>query len=168
MTKTLRNLGLALAATAIAAAGAVGVHASPQNQNTNQVPPPFMGRGPGGRGGPIDGDGLMPMLPRELQLTDGQRSQIQTIAASHKDEWKALATRARTAHQSLMTAVTTSPVDETTIRAKSADVAAVEADMAVAKAHVYSEVWPILTTDQQTRLQQLRTQFSARRSGGRQ
>ena len=41
---------------------------------------------------------MLPMLGREIDLTDAQRDQIKAIAESHKDDWKALADRARTAH----------------------------------------------------------------------
>ena len=40
-----------------------------------------------GPGGPM---GMLPMLGRQLGLTDAQKDQIKAIADSHKDEWKAL------------------------------------------------------------------------------
>ncbi len=169
MSKRLGHLTLGLVgATALAAVVAVG-HASAQDQNTNQPPPPFMGRGPGrggpmGQGGPM---GMLPMLPREIQLTDAQRDQVRSIADTHRDEWKALADRARSAHDALNNAVTAETVDETTIRAKSADVAAVEGDMAVARAHAHAEVWQILTADQKAKLKELKAQFSSRRPSPR-
>jgi Spy/CpxP family protein refolding chaperone len=111
--------------------------------------------------------GILPMLPREIQLTDVQHDQIKAIAQTHRDEWTALADRARAAHDALTNAITAETVDETTIRAKSADAAAVEADMAVARAHVHAEVWQILTTDQKAKLKELKAQFSARRPSPR-
>jgi protein CpxP len=106
--------------------------------------------------------GLLPMLGRELQLTDAQRDQVKTIADSHRDEWRGLADRARTAHQALEAAVTGNAIDENLIRGKSAEVAAVEADMAVARAHAYAEVVQILTADQKAKLQTLK---AARQNG---
>lgn len=117
-----------------------------------------------GQGGPM---GMLPMLPREIQLTDAQRDQVRSIADTHRDEWKALADRARSAHDALNNAVTAETVDETTIRAKSADVAAVEGDMAVARAHAHAEVWQILTADQKAKLKELKAQFSSRRPSPR-
>ena len=76
----------------------------------------------------------------QLGLTDAQRDQIKAIADAHKDEWKALADRARTAHEALDEAITADTVDEAAIRQKSAEVAAVEADIAVARAHAHAEV----------------------------
>ena len=66
-------------------------------------------RGPMGPGGPM---GRLPMLGRQLGITDAQKDQIKNIAASHRDEGKALADRARTAHQALQDAVTADTVDE--------------------------------------------------------
>jgi len=154
MTHTIKRLALGAVAAAVIVAGFAGVHAAAQNENTNPPPRPFMGRGMG-PGGP----GMMGMLPRlgrVLELTDAQKDQIKAIAQSHKDEWKALADRARAAHQALGAAVTADTVDDTLIRQKSADVAAVDADMAVARAHAHAEVMQILTADQKAKLKELR------------
>src|SRR5262245_59426658 len=99
MTPTVKRVTLGLAAAALSIGVSAGLYARTQDQNTNQPPRPFMGgpgRGGGRFGGPGGGPmGLMPMLPRELQLTDAQRDQIRNIAQSHRDEWKALADRGR-------------------------------------------------------------------------
>jgi Spy/CpxP family protein refolding chaperone len=169
MTKTIRNATFGLLAGAVIAAGAAGAYAATQDQNTSQTPPPFMGRGRG----PM---GMLPMLPREIQLTDAQRTQLRTIAEAHRDEWKALADRERSARQALEAAVNpenlanpANPVtiDESLIRQSSADVAAADADLAVARAHAHAEVWQILTADQKAKLQQLKAAFSARRPSPR-
>ena len=163
MTKRLGHVALALVGATALTALAAAVHASAQDQNTSKTPAPFMGRGRGGPMGPGGPMGLLPMLSRELQLTPSQNDQIKAIAATHQNEWKALADRARTAHAGLNTAVTADTLDETTIRARSADVAAVDADIAVARAHANAEVMQVLTSDQKTKLKTLRAQFSARR-----
>src|SRR5262249_20354340 len=128
---------------------------------------PFTGRfgGPGRMGGPGGPGGMLGMLPalgRALNLTDAQQDQIKAIAATHKDEWKALADRARTAHQALMTVETADTIDETAIRQQSAAVAAVDADISVARAHAHAEVMQILTADQKAQLQQMKTQMQQR------
>ena len=168
MTRITHRLVLAIAALGIVGAAA-GVFAAARDQNTNQPPAPFSGNGPGvhgrggrgwGPGGPL---GMMPMLGRQLQLSDSQRDQVKAIAQSHRDEWQGLAQRARTAHQALAAAVTADAVDETLIRQKSAEVAAVDADMAVARAHAHTEVLQVLTADQKNKLKELQT---ARQNGG--
>ena len=150
----------------VAGVGA-GVYATAQN--TNQDPPPFSrGAGPGGPGGPFDFAqgrrggpggpmGMLPMLARELNITDAQKAQIKTIADSHRDEWKAFGDRARTAHEALQQAVTADSVDEALIRQRSAEVAAVEADMAVARARTHAEVFQLLTPEQKTQAKTLQS-----------
>jgi len=96
--------------------------------------------------------GILPMLGRDLGLTEAQRDQVKAIAESHKADWRALADRARDAHMALREAVTTAPVDEALIRQKSSEVAAVDADMAVARARAHAEVFQILTPEQKEKL----------------
>ena len=100
----------------------------------------------------MPGPGLLPMLGPQLNLTDAQRDQIRNISTVHQDEWKALNGRVMAAHRALMDASTTGASDEALIRKVSADVAAVEADVAVARARAFDEVWAILTPDQQSQL----------------
>jgi Spy/CpxP family protein refolding chaperone len=168
MTATVKRIVLGLGATAIALGVTAGVYAS--GQNTNQDPPPFRGGagpgrfgGPGGPGrGPGGPMGMLPMLGPKLGLTDAQKDQIKAIAASHKDEWKGYADRARAAHGALNAAVTADTIDEGVIRSRSADVAAVDADMAVARAHVRAEVFQILTDAQKTQLKTMQAQMKQR------
>jgi Spy/CpxP family protein refolding chaperone len=115
-----------------------------------------------GPDGPL---GMLPRVGRELQLTDAQRDQIKAIALTHRDEWKALADRLRTSHDALAAAVTGDTIDETLIRAKSADVASVEADVAVARAHAHAEFAQILTPEQKAKLKELQAQMKSRMGG---
>jgi len=59
--------------------------------------------------------GLLPMLGRDLELTDAQKDQLKTIADSHKEDWKALAERGRAAHMALNQAVMADTIDEALI-----------------------------------------------------
>jgi len=114
--------------------------------------------------------GMLPMFGRDLNLSDMQRDQIKAIADSHKDEWKALGDRARTAHEALNDAVTAETIDDGLIRQRSAEVAAIEADMAVARAHAHAEVLQILTADQRTQIKKRQADMKDRmknRQGGR-
>jgi Spy/CpxP family protein refolding chaperone len=154
-------------ATVAAGAVALGVTAAGRAsaQNTNQDPRPFNGshmgpggrggmRGPGGPGGPL---AMLRMLGPQLNLTDAQKAQIKSIADSHRDEWKSLADRGRTAHDALNAAIMADAIDEGLIRSKSAEVAAVEADIAVASARARAEVWPLLTPEQQGKVKQMQS-----------
>jgi periplasmic protein CpxP/Spy len=126
-------------------------------QQPGGAPPQRGGRGPGGAGGfgPLGLLGPLPMMAQQLALTDTQKDQIRSLAQSHADEWKALLdheTQARTAEQAAIVAL---PFDEVTIRQKSAELAAVQADVAVARARARGELLQILTPDQQATLKQL-------------
>jgi Spy/CpxP family protein refolding chaperone len=100
--------------------------------------------------------GMLPMLGPWLGLSDAQRDQIKGIADVHKEEWKALADRGRTAHLALDAAMTADTVDDALIRQKSAEASAVDADVAVARAHAHAEVLQILTADQKAQLKTMK------------
>src|SRR5438477_6186498 len=172
MTTVSKRIALAAGAGLIALGISAGVMASVQN--TNQDPGSFnqprRGRPPGGpmgRGGMFgpgpDGPlGLLRMLGPRLNLTESQRDQLKSIAAAHKDEWQGLADRARTAHQALNDAIMAETVDDATIRAKASELAAVEADIAVASAHARAEAWQILTPEQRAQAKQFQTEMKNR------
>jgi len=159
---TAKRLGLGISAGLLALVSA-GVYASAQN--TNGGPRPFSGRmGPGGPGGP--GRGGPMMLLRGLDLTDAQKDQVKSLMQSHAEERKALGDRARAAHQALQAAITADSVDEALIRQRSADVAAVDADMAVAEARTHAEVWQILTPEQKARAKEFQARAQERMKNG--
>lgn len=123
---------------------------------------PGQGGAPGGprgrRGGPgmgPGGPGLLGPELRRLGLSEDQRSRVRQIMESHRDEQRALADRARKAHEALREVTESPTFDESAVRARAADVAIVEADMAVARARLYNEVYQILTPEQQTTLKTL-------------
>ena len=171
MAITTKRAALIVASGLLALGVAAGVRASAQN--TNQDPGTFNHRrmggpgpgGPMGRGGPMSPEsafGMLRMMADRIGLTDAQKEQLKTIAASHRDEWKALADRARTAHQALHDAVMADNVDEALIRSRSAEAATVEADIAVAAARARAEAWQVLTPEQRTELQQIQSQMRER------
>jgi Spy/CpxP family protein refolding chaperone len=180
MTATvIRRIALGVGAGIVALGVTAGVYASAQN--TNQDPPPFRGPGgpgrPGGPGGPgrfggpggpgMPGGpmGMLPMLAPRLGLTDAQKDQVKHIAESHKDEWKALADRGRTAHEALNDAVTAEGFDEALIRSRSAEIGFFEADMAVARARAHAEVFQILTAEQKTQMKTMQAAMKNRMQG---
>jgi periplasmic protein CpxP/Spy len=166
MTTTVTRIVLGAGAALLAVGVAAGAFVHAQDQNTNRPSRPFMGRGgpggPGRFGGPGGPMGMLPMLGRELNLTDTQKDQIKAIADSHKDEWKALADRERAARTALNDLVMADTISEGAIRQKSAEVAAVDADAAVARAHARAEVFQILTADQKAQLKTITAQRRSR------
>ena len=70
--------------------------------------------------------------------------------------------RLRTAADAQRKAVQTTPVDESLIRSTTQALADVQADAAIAQAHVRSEILAILTADQQTQIKKLQDDRQAR------
>jgi Spy/CpxP family protein refolding chaperone len=160
MTATVKRLALTLGAGLLATGIGAGAYVHAQDGNPDRQPPFRRGAGPDGHGGPgrFGGPGgpmgLLPMFGPRLGLTDAQRDQIKAIVDAHKDDWKALADRARAAHQALDQAITADTINEALIRQKSADLSAVDADLAVARAHALGEALQILTADQKAQLKE--------------
>jgi Spy/CpxP family protein refolding chaperone len=142
-------------AGAVAAAGVV--HAQ------EGFGPGHGGRGAFGRGhfGFGGGPGLM---LRQLNLTDQQKQQVKGIFEQHKPELQQVRERIHTAIQAQRTAAEANPPDDAAIRAKATDVASAEADLAVALAHIRSEVFAILTPEQQQKAQELKQQHEQQRA----
>ncbi len=88
-------------------------------------------------------------ISRELDLTDAQRTQVRAILKAHADEILAQVRAGMDARRALHDAVLVQPPDETAIRSLGAQVGAVHADGALLFAKIRSEIWPILTAEQQ-------------------
>ena len=118
------------------------------------------GGGPGGPGGPGGfGQGLM---VRQLNLTDAQKDQFRTITQQHRDQNKATMERLRTAMEAARKAVQTMPVNEALIRSTTQDLADAQAEAAIQRAHLQSELFALLTPDQQAQAKKLQAQRESR------
>ena len=100
---------------------------------------PFVAGAHGERGPMHGGRGFMGGIAglRQLGLTDEQRQQIRAAASAHRDEFKSVFERVRTARQAQQAAIEQVPLNEPQIRAASAELAAAEADAAVLRARVH-------------------------------
>jgi protein CpxP len=123
--------------------------------------------GPGFRGGPGGRFGMGGFALRGLDLTDAQREQVKAIMESHRDEQKAIGDRMQAARKALHEAIAADTFDETAVRAKAAEIGAVEADAAVLQAKIKSEVFGILTPEQVKKAQELRSNMEKRMKDGR-
>lgn len=112
-------------------------------------------RGPGGPGGLMGPMGFGPGF-RGLDLTDDQQAQLKQIADSHREEFQAAAEKARAAHEGMRALIEAETIDEAAIRAKSADVAAAQAELMILNAKVRKESLQVLTSEQQAKLKELR------------
>ncbi len=98
-----------------------------------------------------------PAPGRRLGLSDDQRQQIRGILRSHSAELDAQRLAARSGRKALREAIAAQPLDETRIRQQALALGEVRADGAVLRARIRSEIWPILTTEQQEKARRLRS-----------
>lgn len=105
-------------------------------------------------------------LARTLDLSSDQKAQIKSVLRSHAAEIEAQMSAGATARRSLHDAIKAQPMDEAAIRARAAEVGAVHADAAVLFAKIRAEILPILTADQQQKLQSLDERMRSRVSHG--
>ena len=158
MTKSMTRIGSAIGAAALTI-GLGSAALSVAGQQQNQAPAGRHdgfggpGRGRGGPGGPARPLAGLPL--RELNLTDAQREQVRQIVDSRQQETRAIGERAMAAREALRAATTSPSFDEGLVRAKAADVAAIDADMAVARARIFADVFQILTPEQQAKVKEL-------------
>lgn len=139
----------AASAEASAFAAATADRSAPKQDGPQRRGPGFgrQMRGPGGMGGEFRG----------LDLTDDQRAQLRKIREARQAEFKAAAEKLGAARQGMRALIQAETIDESAIRAKSAEVAAAEAEVAILNAKVRAESMQILTAEQQAKLKELRT-----------
>jgi Spy/CpxP family protein refolding chaperone len=118
----------------------------------------------GGAGGQMRGPGGPAAFGPEfryLGLSEDQRVQLRKIREARQAEFREAGQKIRTAREGLRALVQADTLDESAVRAKSAEVAAVEADLAILNAKVRQESMQILTAEQQAKLKELRAARSA-------
>jgi Spy/CpxP family protein refolding chaperone len=159
---TLTRIGLGIGAIAITGGLVTGAYLSAQDTGGPRGPFAERHGGPRGFGGPMGA--LGPLLAAHLNLTDAQKAQLKGIVDSHRDEWKGLGDRAMEARQAVHSAVTADAVDEGLIRARAAELATIESDLAVARARIHAEVFQILTPEQQAQAREAQSQMQQRQN----
>lgn len=159
MTTTIRYIGAAAIAASLIGSAAIVANAQQPGPQAGQARMHMRGPGGPGMGGP--GGGMLRGL-RALDLTDAQRTQVKAIVDANKGAFDEIGQRTRTAREGLQKAIETSPVNEEAIRAASAAVAAVEADAAVLRANVHSQVFGLLSAEQLQKAADLKAQREAR------
>lgn len=118
--------------------------------------------GPGGPGrGGRDGGGL-PL--RGLNLTDAQQQQIRDIRQQDADGARELRDRLLAAQNAQRDAIERVPVNEGLIRQTTQALADVEAEAAIRRAHVFSQVWNVLTKEQQAQVTARRVERESRQA----
>ena len=155
-TRFTTSLAAGIAALTLAVASPAMTSA--QDQQPRQGPG-FSGPPRGGPGGPgMRRPGGMMGLPgfHGLDLTDDQKTQLNQITESHSAEFRAIRDKSRAAHAGMQELLTAETINESAIRAKSAEIAAAEADMLILNAKIRNESMQILTAEQLSKLKERR------------
>ena len=105
------------------------------------------GFGPGADG-PCGRGFIAGKIAERLDLSDGQRAEIQAIRESYREEAEGLFETMRVARLVLRGRIQSDLFDETAIREAAEQAAAVEADLAVLRAKIHSDVRQVLTPEQ--------------------
>ncbi len=108
--------------------------------------------GGGHYGSPMMAPRLFGHLARQLDLSDTQKGQIREILKGHADEIESHVKSAMDARRALHDAVLVQPTDEPTIRQRAQELGNVHADGALLFARIRSEVWPLLSAEQQQKM----------------
>jgi protein CpxP len=157
-----RGFIAAVVATVFLAGAAAGVVAQSQPGPPDQQGPRLGNQRPGGPGAMRGPGGFgLPGL-RQLDLSDAQKEQIRNIHESHRDEARQIAERTQAAQRELNVAAEGTVVDEANIRAKANALAAVIADGTIHRAKVNAEIFNVLTSEQQQKLEAFRAQMQER------
>lgn len=85
---------------------------------------------------------------QSLGVTDDQKAQIKEILRQHQPTVQPLVKSLVTERRALRDVIRAEPVNEEAIRTQSAKVAAVETDLAVARAYVVKDLRKVLTPEQ--------------------
>jgi periplasmic protein CpxP/Spy len=95
---------------------------------------------------------ILQRLADRLNLTEDQRTQIRTVFGGEKNTLAPLLAQLHDARINLRAAIRASDATEASVRAASAKVAAVEADLAVERMRLFGKIVPILTGAQRQQL----------------
>lgn len=108
----------------------------------------------GDDGPPQSGNHFKNMV-KELQLTQPQKQQLKDIFAKNRPQSEPLMKQYAAERKAMRALIQADTVDEAAIRAQSTKISAIEADLAVHRAHVAQEIRSILTPEQLAKAKEL-------------
>jgi len=117
------------------------------------------GHGPRGEGG----HGGIGFFARQLNLSDAQKEQMKQIAASYQQTIKNLHEQLRNLHQNEFDPLSGAAFNEAAVRSQAQARANLEVEMEVTHAHMMSDMYAVLTSEQKAQLAQLRQQWAQKR-----
>jgi len=142
--KTIKLLTIATAAAIIAG----GLTSAPAQDTNDSAAGTRPGHGQ-----------ILQRIARKLNLTDDQKSQIKSVLSVDKDMLKSLFGQLHDARKNLRAAIRANGTNESAVRAASAKVASVEADLAVERMKLYGKIAPLLTDEQRRKIADFEQRF---------
>jgi Spy/CpxP family protein refolding chaperone len=142
--KTIKLLTIAMAAAIIAG----GLTSAPAQDTNDSAAGTRPGHGQ-----------ILQRIARKLNLTDDQKSQIKAVLSVDKDMLKSLFGQLHDARKNLRAAIRANGTNESAVRAASAKVASVEADLAVERMKLYGKIAPLLTDEQRRKIADFEQRF---------
>ena len=125
-----------------------------------QGPGPGRG-GRGGFGGPVGPGG--PGLPLQaLNLSETQQDQIKQLMQQYRQQDQNVGEQLRSAMEAQRKAMETLPVDEGLIRSTTQALVEAQTEMAIQQARLQSEIFALLTPDQQAQVRKLQAERDQR------
>jgi Spy/CpxP family protein refolding chaperone len=100
-------------------------------------------------------------------LTDAQQQQIHDIRSRHETQLREAASRVESARAAQRKAVEAIPANEAQITAVTQDLVQAEVEVAIQASRLNTEIWSVLTSEQQAKAKELRAQREARQSDRR-
>ena len=157
MKKSLRSLALAACITTITALGSS--YALADDTTTASTPAQAQGEHQHGcqNAKHRRGHRFFARLAKKLGLTDQQKAQAKAIFKDNRAQAKPLFTSLMTERHQLRSLIHSGAADEAAIRAQSAKVASLQADLAVQRAKGVKQLMALLTPDQVTKLKALQS-----------
>jgi len=128
------------------------------------------GGGPGGRGmrGPMGPGGGPGLALGALNLTEAQREQVREIRERYREQTQAAAKRLADALDKQRAAIETVPTNEGLITSMTQDLVQAQIDVALQEARLNTDVWSVLTPEQQAQATKLKAERQARMEQRRQ
>ena len=105
--------------------------------------------------------GYLHRIAQRLNLTDEQKAQIKSILEAEKGTLKDLRIQLRSSREKLRDTIQAADTNENSVRAASAKVAAVEANLAVERMKIFAKIAHILTDEQLQELKDLEKRADA-------
>jgi Spy/CpxP family protein refolding chaperone len=100
-----------------------------------------------------------------LDLTEEQEAQMEEIREQYRPQIEALMEQKRTAHEERAESCDPANFDEAAVRAFAEAQAALNVELKVLRAKVHSELYSVLTEEQQEQLAEFREKKKSRRGG---